>query len=209
MTITSSSASRAPRRVDDERAVQALGDVLGQRPDVAVVEVQPERAGRRTRRRCVRRADLAGAEAGHAVHVRGWMPWKWIVCGCADPLVNVIRRRSPSPRRPLHPRHPGGSGLRHPRREQRHPGEGRGGAPRPGLDRPVPVQYAEWIGAVARGDLGKSLISGRPIGAIWRCGCRDARASSRSTLLSVLVGVPLGVVAATNRNFLPDLAVST
>ena len=24
------------------------------------------------------------------------MPWKWIVCGCEEPLANVIRSRSPS-----------------------------------------------------------------------------------------------------------------
>ena len=54
MTITISSASGAAvLGVDDERAVEALGDVLGQRPDVAVVEVQAERLRRRTRRPCV------------------------------------------------------------------------------------------------------------------------------------------------------------
>ena len=26
----------------------------------------------------------------------GWMPWKWIVCGCSEPLPNRIRSRSPS-----------------------------------------------------------------------------------------------------------------
>jgi peptide/nickel transport system permease protein len=79
-----------------------------------------------------------------------------------------------------------------------------------GLDRPVPVQYAEWIGAVARGDFGKSLISGRPIrGDLALRLPRTLELVLVSTLLSVLVGVPLGVVAATNRNKLPDLAVST
>ena len=26
----------------------------------------------------------------------GWMPWKWIVCGCEPALTNRTRRRSPS-----------------------------------------------------------------------------------------------------------------
>jgi peptide/nickel transport system permease protein len=33
-----------------------------------------------------------------------------------------------------------------------------------GLDKPLPVQYFSWIGGVFRGDLGKSIISGRYFG---------------------------------------------
>jgi peptide/nickel transport system permease protein len=32
-----------------------------------------------------------------------------------------------------------------------------------GLDRPIPQQYALWLGRVARGDLGRSLSLGRPV----------------------------------------------
>jgi len=32
-----------------------------------------------------------------------------------------------------------------------------------GLDRPLPVQYVEWLGRVARGDLGESLWTKRPV----------------------------------------------
>src|ERR687885_579958 len=32
-----------------------------------------------------------------------------------------------------------------------------------GLDQPVPVQYARWLGRVVRGDLGKSLRNGAPV----------------------------------------------
>src|SRR3989441_12148664 len=32
-----------------------------------------------------------------------------------------------------------------------------------GLDRPIAIQYAEWLGKVARGDLGESLWTGRPV----------------------------------------------
>ena len=32
-----------------------------------------------------------------------------------------------------------------------------------GLDRPLPVQYVEWLGRVVRGDLGVSFVNGRPI----------------------------------------------
>src|SRR5260370_40711555 len=33
-----------------------------------------------------------------------------------------------------------------------------------GLDRPVLVQYGQWMGRVVRGDLGKSILSGRAVG---------------------------------------------
>ena len=55
-------------RVDHERAVEALGDVLGQRGRVAVVEVQPERRGVELVDGRVARLDVAGADPGHAVH---------------------------------------------------------------------------------------------------------------------------------------------
>src|SRR5256885_15435105 len=32
-----------------------------------------------------------------------------------------------------------------------------------GLDRPLPVQYVEWLGRGARGDLGESLWTKRPV----------------------------------------------
>src|SRR4051794_37129699 len=32
-----------------------------------------------------------------------------------------------------------------------------------GLDQPLPVQYAVWLGNVLRGDLGTSTLSGQPI----------------------------------------------
>ena len=32
-----------------------------------------------------------------------------------------------------------------------------------GLDRPLPVQYAAWLGRVLKGDMGVSYVSGRPV----------------------------------------------
>src|SRR5690348_6374163 len=32
-----------------------------------------------------------------------------------------------------------------------------------GLDRPLLVQYVDWLGRLLHGDLGRSLVSGRPI----------------------------------------------
>ena len=93
-------------RVDDERAVEALGDVLGQRRRVAVVEVEPERrgvelvGGRLARARCCRRR----CPGTPSLRSR-WMPWKCIVCGCVEPFVKWIRSRSPSRARSVGPGH--------------------------------------------------------------------------------------------------------
>src|SRR5258707_14192168 len=32
-----------------------------------------------------------------------------------------------------------------------------------GLDKPLPVQFGIWLGHVVRGDLGRSIASGRPV----------------------------------------------
>ena len=55
-------------RVDHERAVEALGDVLGERGRVAVVEVQAERRGVELVDGRLARLDVAGADARDAVH---------------------------------------------------------------------------------------------------------------------------------------------
>jgi glutathione transport system permease protein len=74
-----------------------------------------------------------------------------------------------------------------------------------GLDRPLLVQYLEFLGGALRGDWGVSMVSGRPV-------IEEVMAvlpwTLELTLLSLLigtgVGVPLGVLAAVHRNRLPD-----
>ena len=76
-----------------------------------------------------------------------------------------------------------------------------------GLDRPLLVQYLEFLGGALRGDWGVSMVSGRPV-------IEEVLAvlpwTIELTLLSLLigtgVGVPLGVLAAVHRNRLPDYA---
>jgi peptide/nickel transport system permease protein len=78
-----------------------------------------------------------------------------------------------------------------------------------GWDRPVLVQYAEYVGRLVRGDLGKSIQNGRPV-------AEDLRArypltlvlALASLLLAVTLGLALGVVAALQRERLVD-AVAT
>jgi peptide/nickel transport system permease protein len=74
-----------------------------------------------------------------------------------------------------------------------------------GLDRPIPVQYAAWIGGLLRGDLGHSYLSDRP--AIEEIAPRlpiTAKLAGLALAFSVLLGVPLGVVAAVKQNTAAD-----
>lgn len=58
-------------------------------------------------------------------------------------------------------------------------------------------QFLSWIGTVASGDLGRSLIDGRDIGAdILKRLPVTAALAIGGTLLSALIGVSLGVIAA-------------
>jgi glutathione transport system permease protein len=75
-----------------------------------------------------------------------------------------------------------------------------------GLDRPIHVQYLEFLGGILRGDLGTSLVSGK---SVWSEVLSVIPYTIELTLaaifLGVLFGVPLGVYAAVHRNQLPDM----
>lgn len=70
-----------------------------------------------------------------------------------------------------------------------------------GLDQPVWVQYGRYVSGLARGDLGESAATGRPV-------LRDflqrlpatMELTLASLLLAALVGIPLGVLSAVNRD---------
>ncbi len=75
-----------------------------------------------------------------------------------------------------------------------------------GLDRPLVMQYAMWIGRVASGDLGTS-ISGRPVGAeIAEALPVTLELLAISLAMALVLGIPLGVAAGVRRNRLADYA---
>jgi peptide/nickel transport system permease protein len=68
-----------------------------------------------------------------------------------------------------------------------------------GLDRPIPVQYVEWLGGALRGDLGRSIQYDVAVGRLILS--RLAVTLPLTVLAAafmVLVAVPLGVYAATH-----------
>jgi peptide/nickel transport system permease protein len=70
-----------------------------------------------------------------------------------------------------------------------------------GLDRPVVVQYVDWIGGLAHGDLGYSYVSEKPAAAeILPRIPITAKLAGLALAFSILFGVPLGVISAVKQN---------
>ena len=77
-----------------------------------------------------------------------------------------------------------------------------------GFDRPLPVQFVDYIGRLARGDMGVSLFTRRPIldDLVHRLPA-TIELTVVAMVVSILVGIPLGVVSALWRNSLFDHAL--
>ena len=66
-----------------------------------------------------------------------------------------------------------------------------------GLDRPLPVQYASWLGSVARGDFGYSFTNRMPVGDQIGSALRvSATLALTSLAIAIVVAFPLGTVSA-------------
>jgi peptide/nickel transport system permease protein len=78
-----------------------------------------------------------------------------------------------------------------------------------GLDRPLPLQLAAWLGRAARADWGTSFATGRPVaellGTAWPA---TVRLVGLSLLLSYLLGVALGAWQAAHGGSRRDTAAS-
>jgi peptide/nickel transport system permease protein len=74
-----------------------------------------------------------------------------------------------------------------------------------GLDRPLPVQYLDFVGGAARGDLGESIILRRPVAEVVgeRLG-PSIFLLAYSTLIGVVLALPLGIASALRRNRFTD-----
>lgn len=79
-----------------------------------------------------------------------------------------------------------------------------------GLDQPIPVRYAIWLGGVLHGDLGYSVVTKRSV--VEEVSARVAPTlvlMSSALLIGCTAGVSLGVLAAVRRYSLPDYFLST
>jgi peptide/nickel transport system permease protein len=77
-----------------------------------------------------------------------------------------------------------------------------------GLDRPLPVQFVSWFQHALRGDLGRSIVSGEPVGELilQHFGLTAAVVMVAVTLATVIASMA-GLIAAWRRNSVIDLAV--
>lgn len=69
-----------------------------------------------------------------------------------------------------------------------------------GLDQPVYIRYVKWLGELARGNLGYSFSTGAPV--TKRVGERivpTLKLTGAALLLSYVIGIPVGVLAAAKR----------
>jgi len=74
-----------------------------------------------------------------------------------------------------------------------------------GLDRPFHVQYVEWLGRAAVGNLGESLWTRRPV--LHELTQRlpvTAELALYATIIALLIALPVGVVAAARQDSLAD-----
>lgn len=72
---------------------------------------------------------------------------------------------------------------------------------RHGLDKPIPVQFGVYVGEIARGDFGTSFRFSKPITEILSERLPvTLELSIAALLISILIGIPLGVIAAVRHN---------
>ncbi len=79
-----------------------------------------------------------------------------------------------------------------------------------GLDRPMVVQYFDWLGGVFRGDLGQSILSKAPVSVdLAKRIPITAYLGGLAFVIALLIGIPAGVISAIRRGTWLDTIVTT
>jgi peptide/nickel transport system permease protein len=79
-----------------------------------------------------------------------------------------------------------------------------------GLDKPLMVQYANWLSGVVRGDLGKSILNRSSVGAELKKRIPITfYLASLALLVSVILSIPAGIISAVRRGSWLDTAATT
>ncbi|WP_370515438.1 ABC transporter permease [Paracoccus sp. S-4012] len=74
-----------------------------------------------------------------------------------------------------------------------------------GLDRPLAVQFVDYVGDVVTGDLGHSNLTSRPVVEdIRRTFPATLELATIATIIGVMLGIPAGVIGAVNQGRWPD-----
>jgi peptide/nickel transport system permease protein len=78
-----------------------------------------------------------------------------------------------------------------------------------GIDRSLPVRYAEWLGEALRGDLGRSFVTRRTVlSEILTAFPVTLQLTAASLLIALAAGLPLGVLAAVRRGRASSMGIS-
>jgi peptide/nickel transport system permease protein len=81
---------------------------------------------------------------------------------------------------------------------------------RMGLDQPLPVQFAKWLGHIVRGDFGASIMTGEPVlPAMLKRLAVTAQVVIPAFVLALAFAIPTGLLAASRRNTAFDFAAVT
>ncbi len=74
-----------------------------------------------------------------------------------------------------------------------------------GYDRPLVIQYLEYLGNLVRGDFGTTFTDNRPVTTILATyGAATAELVGYSLVVALLFGIPFGMIAAYRRDRWPD-----
>lgn len=76
-----------------------------------------------------------------------------------------------------------------------------------GLDQPIIVQYGHWVGSALTGQLGRSMISGRPVAPeVWRSFQTTLSVAVAGVALALIVSMVIGFAAGMRRDSMVDRA---
>jgi len=78
-----------------------------------------------------------------------------------------------------------------------------------GLNDPIPVRYAKWLGTVARGDLGYSLVTHQPVGIMISDRLPNTLyLQGVALLVTLIIALPIGVLSAVRQYSISDHAAT-
>src|SRR5690606_37918412 len=76
---------------------------------------------------------------------------------------------------------------------------------RMGLDKPLYIQYVDFLSGLLRGDLGRSLISSQPVIDQIRFALpHTIELALAAILIGLVLGIPVGIITAVRRNTMID-----
>ncbi|HEY0275997.1 MAG TPA: ABC transporter permease, partial [Paenirhodobacter sp.] len=78
-----------------------------------------------------------------------------------------------------------------------------------GLDKPLPVQYAIWVGKLFQGDMGRSIATGRPVASeVFGAVQNSLMLAIAAAIIAFPIGIFLGFLAGYFRDTAVDKAVT-